>query len=73
MIDAQADPERTTPRGLFGTLIRCECGHGIGAHTRSGCGVCVYAACGCRLSDGAAMARAIERAAKAPGDRRHDR
>jgi hypothetical protein len=70
MIDRRALPVRTRPRGVFGALIRCECGHGIGAHTRYGCGVGFYAACVCRLSDGEAMARAIHRASESPRDRR---
>ncbi len=69
MIDRPPLFAHKTPRGVFGELIRCECGHGIGAHTSSGCGVGVYAACECRLTDGAAMARAIERASKAHRDR----
>jgi hypothetical protein len=71
MIDRRALPVRTTPRGVFGALVRCECGHGIGAHTRNGCGVCFYSACACRLSDGAALERAIERATQDPNDRRN--
>jgi hypothetical protein len=64
MIDRDQLPVRTTPRGTFGALIRCECGHAIGAHTARGCTVGVYAACGCRLSDGAALAGAIGRASR---------
>jgi hypothetical protein len=70
MIDRRALPVRTTPRGVFGELIRCECGHGIGAHTREGCDVNGYAACGCRWSDDAALERAIDRASNSPSDRR---
>jgi hypothetical protein len=70
MIDRRELP-RTTPRGVFGALIRCECGHGIGAHTPSGCSVGVYATCGCRLADGEALARAIGRASTPAGERRY--
>jgi hypothetical protein len=65
MIERCALEARATPRGIFGALIRCECGHGIGAHTRRGCNVGVYAGCVCRLSDDEAMARAIDHASTA--------
>ncbi len=70
IVDDRVGAGRSTPQGMFGALIRCECGHGIGAHTRAGCSVGIYAACACRLSDAVALTRAIERATKSSGNRR---
>jgi hypothetical protein len=64
MIDLDPFAERTTLHDAIGTLIRCECGHGIGAHTRDGCRAGVYPGCRCRFTDGAALDRAIARAAQ---------
>jgi len=60
MIDHRALPERSTPRGAFGALIRCACGHGIGAHTHA-------ARTGARACDRARLetsGRSAERAMK---------
>jgi hypothetical protein len=66
MIEHGHLPERTTPRGLMGALIRCSCGHDIGAHSRAGCSIGVYSACSCRLTDGEALNLAIKEATEPP-------
>jgi hypothetical protein len=63
MIDHRDLPERREPAGAIGALIRCACGHGIGAHTRAGCHAGSDVPCACHISDAAVLERAIAQAA----------
>jgi hypothetical protein len=47
----------------FGTLIRCACGHSIGAHARAGCHGDPGVPCRCRITDATVLERAVAQAA----------
>ncbi len=63
MIDRDHLPAPAEPSGAIGTLIRCGCGHGIGAHTRAGCHAGIDVPCACRITDTVVLKRAIAQAA----------
>jgi hypothetical protein len=57
---------RVTPgsSGAIGALLRCACGHGIGAHAHDGCRSDGFASCRCRQTQAAILDRAIDEAAR---------
>jgi len=52
------------PPGAIGALLRCACGHGIGAHGHDGCRSNGFTSCRCRETHAAIRDRAIDDAAR---------